>query len=75
LSAYEAEIPEISSSLTELKEESDLDFILEDLPKILKSMEAGSERLTKIVAGLQNFSHLDEANRRPADSMNVLRVL
>ena len=67
LSVYEAEIPEIPSSLAELKEESDLGFILEDLPKILKSMEAGSERLTKIVAGLQNFSHLDEANRRPAD--------
>ena len=67
LSAYEAEIPEISSSLTELKEESDLDFILEDLPKILKSMEAGSERLTKIVGSLQNFSHLDEGKPQPTD--------
>jgi signal transduction histidine kinase len=30
-------------------------------------MEVGSERLTKIVGGLQNFSHLDEANRQQAD--------
>ena len=67
LSAYEAEIPEIPSSLTELKAESDLDFVVEDLPKILKSMEAGAERLTKIVGGLQNFSHLDETNRQAAD--------
>jgi signal transduction histidine kinase len=67
LLAYELEITEVSSSIAELKEESELDFILEDLPKILKSMEVGSERLTKIVGGLQNFSHLDEANRQQAD--------
>ncbi len=67
LSAYEDEVSEISSNLKELKEKSDLDFILVDLPKILKSMEAGSDRLTKIVGGLQYFSHMDEARRRPAD--------
>jgi signal transduction histidine kinase len=67
LSAYEVEITKLSPSLTKLKEESDLDFILEDLPKILRSMEAGSERLTKIVGGLQNFSHMDEANPQLAD--------
>ncbi|HEY9820217.1 MAG TPA: ATP-binding protein [Candidatus Sericytochromatia bacterium] len=67
LSAYETEVSEISSSLAELKEESDLDFILQDLPKILKSIETGSDRLTKIVGGLQNFSHMDETHRKPAD--------
>ena len=67
LSAYEAEITEISSSLAELKEDYALDFILEDLPKILKSMEVGSERLTKIVGSLQSFSHMDESKLQPAD--------
>lgn len=67
LATYEEEITEFSSRLCILKEESDLDFILEDLPKILKSMGAGSERLTKIVNGLQNFSHLDENKRQSAD--------
>ncbi len=67
LSAYEVEISEISSNLSILKQESDLDFILEDLPKILKSMGAGSERLTKIVGSLQNFSHMDETKRQSAD--------
>lgn len=67
LSAYEVEITEIPSSLRVLKEESDLDFILQDLPKILKSMGAGSERLTKIVGSLQSFSHMDETKRQPAD--------
>jgi two-component system, NtrC family, sensor kinase len=67
LSSYEEEITECSSHLNILKQESDVDFILEDLPKILKSMGASSERLTKIVNGLQNFSHMDENKRQSAD--------
>lgn len=67
LSIYESEIGEITAKIAETKEESDLDFILEDLPKVIKSMELGSERLTKIVGSLQNFSHMDEANRQPAN--------
>jgi signal transduction histidine kinase len=67
LSAYEIEITDISDSLDELKQDSDIEFILEDLPKILTSMGAGSERLTKIVGGLQYFSHLSETKRQPAD--------
>jgi two-component system, NtrC family, sensor kinase len=67
LSIYEIEITEISANLAALKEDADLDFILADLPKILKSMETGSERLTQIVSSLQNFSHMDEANPKPAD--------
>ncbi|HEY9709729.1 MAG TPA: ATP-binding protein, partial [Oculatellaceae cyanobacterium] len=67
LSAYEAEITEISSTLADLKENYDLDFILQDLPKLLKSMEVGSERLTKIVGSLQSFSHMDESKLQLAD--------
>ena len=67
LSVYEAEITEIPDSIAHFKQESDLDFIREDLPKILKSIAVGSERLTKIIGGLQYFSHLDEAKRQPAD--------
>lgn len=67
LSAYEAEFPEISGHLSQLKEDAELSFILEDLPKILKTMAAGSERLTKIVGSLQSFSHFDGANPQTAD--------
>lgn len=67
LSVYESETGEMSSIITATKEEADLDFILEDLPKVIKSMSLGSERLTKIVGSLQNFSHMDEGNRQLAD--------
>jgi signal transduction histidine kinase len=67
LSNSEAGNSDKSSILNKHKEEFDLDFILEDLPKILKSMETGSDRLTKIVGSLQNFSHMDESKRQSAD--------
>jgi two-component system NtrC family sensor kinase len=67
LSAYEDEIPEISGNLKKVKQNADLEFILVDLPKILKSMATGSERLSKIIGGLQYFSHMDETRRRSAD--------
>jgi two-component system, NtrC family, sensor kinase len=44
-----------------LVEEADLEFIQEDLPKIVTSMRVGSERIRQIVLSLRNFSRLDEA--------------
>ncbi|NEP12255.1 MAG: ATP-binding protein [Symploca sp. SIO2C1] len=67
LAAYESEIPEESDKIKKLKEEGDFDFILEDFPKIIKSIGTASDRLTKTVGSLQKFSHLDEAKRKLSD--------
>ncbi|MBD2077491.1 PAS domain-containing sensor histidine kinase [Phormidium sp. FACHB-592] len=40
----------------------DLEFLLEDLPKLLTSMKVGAERIQKIVLALRNFSRMDEAD-------------
>jgi len=45
----------------------ELEFIQEDFPKLLESMEEGSTRIQGIVRSLRNFSRLDEAKRKPAD--------
>lgn len=45
----------------------DLDFIQEDLPKLLTSMKMGTDRIREIVLSLRNFSRLDEAQLKPAD--------
>jgi signal transduction histidine kinase len=42
----------------------DLEFIQEDLPKILGSMTMGSQRIQQIVLSLRNFSRLDEAEMK-----------
>jgi len=67
LAAYEAEIPQTYAKIKELKEERDFDFILEDFPKIIKTIGTASDRLTKTVGSLQNFAHLDEAKRKLSD--------
>jgi signal transduction histidine kinase len=39
----------------------DLEFITEDLPKVLGSMKVGAERIRQIILSLRQFSHLDQA--------------
>ncbi|MGQ4648756.1 ATP-binding protein [Lyngbya aestuarii] len=75
LSVYEVEVTQTPEKVTTLKEEYDLDFMREDLPKIIKSMKMGSERLTKIIGGLQNFSHLSEAHLQPTDIHECLESI
>ncbi|MBW4615516.1 MAG: PAS domain S-box protein [Desmonostoc vinosum HA7617-LM4] len=45
----------------------DLDFLKEDLMKILKSMRVGTQRIREIVLSLRNFSRLDEAEFKEVD--------
>lgn len=45
----------------------DLDFLREDLPKLLSSMQVGAERIRQIVASLRTFSRLDEADLKATD--------
>ncbi|GAP97519.1 sensor histidine kinase [Leptolyngbya sp. NIES-2104] len=46
-------------------ERSDLDFALQDLPKLLHSMRVGCDRIRNIVLSLRTFSRLDEAEVKP----------
>ena len=45
-------------------EKIDINFIKEDLPKIIGSMETGSARIRQTVLSLRNFSRLDEAEMK-----------
>jgi signal transduction histidine kinase len=45
----------------------DLDFLSSDLPKLLKSMQVGTDRIYEIVLSLRNFSRLDESDFKQAD--------
>jgi signal transduction histidine kinase len=55
--------PEIRQQLSEL----DLEFLIDDLPKLLSSMKIGTTRIQQIVLSLRNFSRLDEADMKPVD--------
>jgi len=49
--------PDLQSELDNI----DLEFIMQDLPKLLDSMKLGSDRIVEIVQSLKNFSRHDEA--------------
>jgi signal transduction histidine kinase len=55
--------PEIQA----LAEEIDLEFLIEDLQKMLSSMKMGTERIRNIVLSLRNFSRMDEAEFKAVD--------
>ncbi|MEP0783933.1 ATP-binding protein [Coleofasciculus sp. FACHB-129] len=40
---------------------------MEDLPKLLTSMQVGTDRIREIMQSLRNFSRVDEAIGKPAD--------
>jgi light-regulated signal transduction histidine kinase (bacteriophytochrome) len=47
--------------------EVELDFVVEDLRKILTSMRVGTQRIQEIVLSLRNFSRLDQAEVKAVD--------
>jgi two-component system, NtrC family, sensor kinase len=55
--------PEIKAELKAIN----LDFLQEDLLKLLNSMESGTERINEIVLSLRNFSRHDEAEFKRVD--------
>lgn len=62
LKAYQSDFPEPREAVAAQLETIELEFLMEDLPQVLKGMESGCDRIIKIVQGLRNFSRLDEAD-------------
>jgi signal transduction histidine kinase len=67
LSLYQQHYPEPAPEIQQQAEAIEVDFIAEDLPKILSSMKLGTERIHQIVLSLRNFSRLDQADKKPVD--------
>ena len=67
LQLYEQHNTSASVEVQEKLESIDLDFLAEDLPKLLRSMKIGAERIREIVLSLRNFSRLDQADVKEVD--------
>ncbi|NET27528.1 ATP-binding sensor histidine kinase [Okeania sp. SIO1I7] len=67
LNLYQEDSPHPSSAIQDKVEELDLEFLCDDLEKLLNSMETGSKRISKIIRGLRNFSRLDESKSKEVD--------
>ena len=64
---YRHYYPQPVLEVREEVEAMDLEFAIEDLPKVIASMKVGADRITKIVKSLRNFSRLDESDRKLVD--------
>ncbi|MDP8935307.1 MAG: ATP-binding protein, partial [Cyanobacteriota bacterium] len=67
LQLYEQHYPSPSPEVQAQIEAVELEFIVEDLPKLLGSMKVGANRIREIVQSLRNFSRIDEADIKPVD--------
>ncbi|NER78756.1 MAG: HAMP domain-containing histidine kinase [Leptolyngbya sp. SIO1D8] len=59
---FQERYPDATADMEASNQDLDLDFIQEDLAKILDSMRIGTSRIRQIVLSLRNFSRLDEAD-------------
>ncbi|MBL1177422.1 MASE1 domain-containing protein [Pantanalinema sp. GBBB05] len=61
MALYQEEYPDPSPKIRQKIETIDLEFLKEDLSKLIQSMQLGAQRIRNIVLSLRNFSRLDEA--------------
>ncbi|MEM6840319.1 MAG: ATP-binding protein [Cyanobacteria bacterium P01_C01_bin.120] len=67
LKTYQAEYPQPTKAVLEKQDDIELDFMIEDSAKLLKSMKIGTQRVSDIVVSLRNYSRLDEAAIKDVD--------
>jgi signal transduction histidine kinase len=72
LEAYENEFPDVSAALESMRQDMEISYVREDLPKALQSARGGANRLRKLAMSLQNFCHLDEVYPKPANLHSLL---
>ncbi|MEQ9551434.1 MAG: ATP-binding protein [Coleofasciculus sp. G3-WIS-01] len=67
LHLYQQHYPHPSAEIQTKLDQIDWQFICEDFPKIMNSMQVGTERIRQIILSLRNFSRLDEADMKQVD--------
>lgn len=69
---YRAQVPSPPGVVQTQVDEIDLEFLVEDLPKLLRSMKLGADRSRQIATSLKNFSRLDDADAHSVDLHSCL---
>ncbi|MGB3693657.1 MAG: ATP-binding protein [Spirulinaceae cyanobacterium] len=67
LELYQKHYPQPKEEIKDKIEDLELDYLIQDLPKILNSMSLGTGRIEQIVLNLRKFSRQEEATRKKVD--------
>ncbi|MFP4099149.1 ATP-binding protein [Coleofasciculus sp.] len=65
LKQYIQNYPYPSPDIQNLATEIDLDYIIDDLPEIVNTIQLSSERIVELVRTINNFSRVDESKMQP----------
>ncbi|MEP0790062.1 HAMP domain-containing histidine kinase [Funiculus sociatus GB2-C1] len=61
---YQKHMPNPPAEVAEEIEAIDLEYLLEDLPKMISSMKLSTDRIRDIMQSLRNFSRADDAGKK-----------
>ncbi len=64
---YQQALPDPPDEIKAQEQVIDLDFVASDLPKLLCSLQVGTNRIREIVKSLRTFSRVDEAGMKTVD--------
>jgi signal transduction histidine kinase len=67
IALYQTHYPQPIADIETAIEKMDLDFLRQDFPQMMTSMQMGTERVKDIVLSLRNFSRLDESGMKGVD--------
>jgi two-component system NtrC family sensor kinase len=67
IAVYQQWVPPTIPEIQHKSQAVDLDFIQHDLPRLLASMEHGTDRIREIVMALRTFSRMDESDLKYVD--------
>ncbi len=67
LELYQHHYPNPVAEIQQKIEENELDFLVEDFPKIVSSMSVGIDRICQIVQSLRNFARHDDSQMKPVN--------
>jgi signal transduction histidine kinase len=64
---YQQAVPNPSSEIQQALMACDLEFLRQDLPRLLGSMQTGSDRIQELVNSFRNFARLGESEKKVVD--------
>lgn len=64
LELYGEHYPEPVTEIVDVAETIEIEFLKEDLPKLLDSMKIGADRIRQIVLSLRSFSRIDDTEKK-----------
>ena len=67
LQLYQQQFPDPGDNITDHAASIELDYLRKDFPKLLKSMQEGTKRISNISTSLRTFSRVDTADKTAFD--------